>query len=61
MDSELRRTEVSAAERAALDEAAHIDRWLRMRTFVPAVVELRERGEEIRRLELRRAQRRLRT
>jgi glutamyl-tRNA reductase len=60
MDSELRRTEVSAAERAALDEAAHIERWVRMRTFVPAVVELRERGEEIRTLELRRAERRLR-
>jgi glutamyl-tRNA reductase len=60
MDSELRRTEVSAAEQSALDEAAHIDRWLRMRAFVPAVVELRERGEEIRTLELRRAQGRLR-
>ena len=57
MDSEPRRTEVSAAERAAHDEAARIDRWLRLRACVPAVVELRRRGEEIRRLELRRAHR----
>ena len=60
MDSELRRTEVSAAERAAHEEAARIDRWLRLRACVPAVVELRRRGEEIRMLELRRAQRGLR-
>jgi glutamyl-tRNA reductase len=60
MDSELRRTEIAAAERAAVDEATRIESWLRLRSFVPAVVELRQRGEEIRALELRRARRRLR-
>ena len=60
LDSELRRIEVSAAECAAREEAARIDRWLRLRACVPAVVELRQRGEEIRMLELRRARRGLR-
>ena len=60
IDSELRRAEVSAAEHAALDEAARIEQWLRLRAFVPAVVELRQRGEDIRALELRRAGQRLR-
>jgi glutamyl-tRNA reductase len=60
IDSELRRADVSAAEHAALDEAARIEQWLRLRAFVPAVVELRQRGEDIRALELRRAGQRLR-
>jgi glutamyl-tRNA reductase len=60
MDSEARRTGIAAAERSALDEATRIERWLRMRTFVPAVIQLRQRGEEIRARELRRAGGRLR-
>jgi glutamyl-tRNA reductase len=60
MDAEQRRAELSAAELAAHDEAVRIDRWLRLRVFVPDVVQLRQRGEEIRALELRRARRRLR-
>jgi glutamyl-tRNA reductase len=48
----------SAAKRL-LSMKPRRSRWMRVRAIAPAIVELRQHGEEVRALELRRAARRL--
>ena len=59
VDAHGRRAELERAEALAGDEAERIDRWLRVRAVSPAIVELREFGELVRTVELRRAAPRL--
>jgi glutamyl-tRNA reductase len=46
-------------EALAVKETEAIARWMRVRAIAPAIVALRQHGEEVRAFELRRAARRL--
>lgn len=61
VDLATRRAEVDQAEAQAEREAAEIVRWLRVRAMGPSIVALRQRAEEIRAAELRRAATHLRS
>ncbi len=60
LDSSTRDAEVARAEALAVDEAARLEQWLRVRSASPAIAELRTFGEAIRQRELARSSARLR-
>ena len=55
VDAVSRHGEVGRAEELARGEAEGLERWIRVRAMTPAIVQLRQEGDDIRRHELRRA------
>jgi glutamyl-tRNA reductase len=60
VDHSARDSELARAETLADEEAERLDQWLRIRSASPAIAELRNYGEAIRRHELARSSARLR-